>query len=476
MTRRIYTCILVFLFVFIGIMPTAVGHLHAASASDRNMEEAMNHHVDFENGDLIIGTFFTASTKAKSEKEPKRPIDRRIGMYASNNGTDFTYLGETGLSGRDSSLMYKDGMFYMLSTATEKEQFAIHIQKSKDLLNWTHLNNARYEITNIEGKRPGKVYNWGPKWVEDGDKTYVIVSFESAQPRMTHGLLPFASYPIMDTFIIPVESWGTDGQSKEDLNLKNITFGKPRKVNWGEGEGLSYKLYKGEKEQISRIGSYVFIHKDNKPKYGYSYIQFTKVDPWGEIEIWGSDDLMTEKPWKRISPALVYSGMGAEAPNAFIDAGSRKFKRLFEGNYPVQIGDTFYLYTDNYVYKSADLLTDGGMYYTTFTDLTQGFSNPKPIQVSNTAQRPTGIEDYVTRNGNVKKITNPDAKKIIAAFSAHKANPNGTKRANENVSAAGEPGQNEARSASPAVPLSILAGGTAIMGFIYLKLRKKKKR
>ncbi|MFC6229105.1 hypothetical protein ACFQI7_14910 [Paenibacillus allorhizosphaerae] len=435
----------------------------------------MNHRVDFENGDLIIGTFFTASTKAMSEKEPKRPIDRRIGLYASNNGTDFTYLGESGLSGRDSSLMYKDGTFYMLSTASEKELFAVHIQKSSDLMNWTNLNNARYEITNIEGKRPGKVYNWGPKWVEDGDKTYVIVSFESSQPRITHGLLPFPSYPIMDTYIIPVESWGTDDQSKEDLNRKNIAFGKPRKVNWGEGEGLSYKLYKGEKEQISRIGSYVFIHKDNKQKYGYSYILFTKVDPWGEIEVWGADDLMMEIPWKRILTALVYSGTGTEAPNEFIDAGSRKFKRLFEGNYPVQIGDTFYLYTDNYVYNSANLITDGGMYYTTFTDLTKGFGNPKPIQVANTNQRPSGIEDYVTRNGNVKNMTNPEAKKVIAAFSMHKANNNVTKLTKENVSAAGESEQNDERTAYPTVLLSILAGASMIMGFIYLKHRKYKK-
>jgi hypothetical protein len=331
---------------------------------------------------------------------------------------DFKYLGETGLSGRDSSLMYKDGFFYMLTTATEKEQFAINVYKSKDLVHWTDSVHCRYEITDVEDKRGGKVYNWGPKWVEDGDYTYVIVSLESSQERITHGLLPFKSYPIMDTYIIPVEGWGT-GHQQEDLNVQNIDFGIPKKVNWGEGEGLSYKIYQGKQEQISRIGGYVYINGENKEKYGFNYILFVKVDPWGDIEIWGSDDLNTDDAWTRISKFLKYSDPKAGTPSNFIEKveGQLKFRRLFEGNYPVQIGNQVYLYTDNYSYKATNFLSDGGMYYTTTADFREGFSEPQPIRVTNTNARPPGIQNYVTRNGTVKKVTESAAKKVISNFS-----------------------------------------------------------
>lgn len=63
-----------------------------------------------------------------SETDPRRPTDRRFGVYAANASSpeQFTYLGETGLAGRDSSLAFQNWIFYILSTADQQEQFAMN--------------------------------------------------------------------------------------------------------------------------------------------------------------------------------------------------------------------------------------------------------------------------------------------------------------------------------------------------------------
>lgn len=383
--------------------------------------------VDFDRSDLIVGTFFTASTKPASSTDPHRPIDRRVGLYATNatNPTDFTYLGETGLSGRDSSITFRDGVFYLLTTADEREEYAVNVYKSTDLVTWTNADSCRYEIHTSEPKRSGTVYNWGPKWVEDTlspgpDNIYIIVSLESTQPRITHGLLPFNPYPIMNTYIIPVTGW--HDRRASSVNTHTLRFGHPQRVNWGEGIGVSHKIYDGQPEQISRIGAYVDIDRHNKAKYGFRYIIFDKVDPWGNIEAWGSDDLLTSRPWVRLAHGLFYDGQDDKGPSDMVHEYDEiwKVRRMFEGNYPIHIGDTTYLYTDDYVYKATGITTDGGMYFLKSTNYAQGFNNPQPITTSNTEARAASIRDYVTRNGTIKYLPDSPARRLLKDFAEHR--------------------------------------------------------
>lgn len=379
----------------------------------------------FSGPDLIIATFFTASTEPASDTDPHRPIDRRIGLYATNSSdpTDFTYLGETGISGRDSSLAFHDGVFYLLTTADQREQFAVNVYKSTDLVTWTVDDSCRYEITTREPKRDGDVYNWGPKWIEDISsdcpRTYVIISLEGTESRITEGQLPFSPYPIMNTYIIPADGW--DDPKACDLDTKTLHLGTPQRVNWGIGEGLSYKIVDGVKKPISRIGGFVDVDQHNKHTYGYRYIMFVKVDPWGDIEIWGADDILTDKPWARLSPWLPYADFDPDGPSNMVEKTDDgwKVRRVFEGNYPIHIGDQTYLYTDNYAYKATNLLTDGGMYYLSCTDYLKGFDNPHPITTSNTDARPEGIDDYVTRNGTIKYLPDRHGRDLIEQFAAN---------------------------------------------------------
>lgn len=395
-----------------------------AHADDAAANKAID--VDFDRSDLIVGTFFTASTEPASATDPHRPIDKRIGMYATNasNPTDFTYLGETGLTGRDSSIAFRDDVFYVLTTADEREEYAVNIFKSTDLVTWTNPQSCRYEIHTSEPKRNGAVYNWGPKWVEDTlspgpDNIYIIVSLESTEPRITHGLLPFNPYPIMNTYIIPVTGW--HDRRSTSINAKTLSFGHPQRVNWGEGVGVSHKIYNGQPEQISRIGAYVDIDRHNKAKYGFRYIMFAKVDPWGNIEAWGSDDLLAARPWVRLAHGLFYDGRDDNGPSAMVQAFDEiwKVRRLFEGNYPIHVGATTYLYSDNYSYKATGLLTDGGMYFLRSSNYLEGFNNPRPITTSNTDARASGLRDYVTRNATIKPLPDGRARQLVKDFSVN---------------------------------------------------------
>lgn len=230
------------------------------------------------------------------------------------------------------------------------------------------------------------------------------MSLESTHGRLTEGLLPFSPYPIMNTYLVPVDGW--DAPDREDLDHQSLTVSTTTLVNWGEGEGLSYKIVNGERVPISRIGAYVDIDRTNKERYGHRYLMFVKVDPWGDIEIWGSDHLLTSDPWTRLKPWLRYSGTEVGEPPTMIEekSGELKLRRMFEDNYPIHRPERTVLYTDNYVYKATAILTDGGMYATSCDHYLDGFDYPTPLAVDNTDERPKDIQDYVTRNGSVKHI------------------------------------------------------------------------
>lgn len=65
---------------------------------------------------LAIGVFFSNKIEQNENGDINKTVDSNLGLYVTNDGKNFTYIGETGIIGRDPNMMYKDGVFYMATT------------------------------------------------------------------------------------------------------------------------------------------------------------------------------------------------------------------------------------------------------------------------------------------------------------------------------------------------------------------------
>lgn len=134
--------------------------------------------IDFSDDNLAIGTFFSINYFDNGNKE----VDDRIGLYATTNGSDFVYLGETGITGRDPRIIYHNDVFYMATTsgASASGGYSFNIFKSSDLINWTtdtiypyvHHYDIDFVVNNKYGLRSN---TWAPKWFVNDDEVYIIV-------------------------------------------------------------------------------------------------------------------------------------------------------------------------------------------------------------------------------------------------------------------------------------------------------------
>lgn len=138
---QIISIITVFVIFFNVIM---LDRLQSIAVYNIDVNKALNE-LDEEylnNENLAIGIFFTVNIeKSSSEKEIEKNVDQNIQLYVTNNGKDFTYIGETGIMGRDANMIYINGIFYMAVTkgGNTDGQMVVNIFKSKDLLNWTNI-------------------------------------------------------------------------------------------------------------------------------------------------------------------------------------------------------------------------------------------------------------------------------------------------------------------------------------------------
>lgn len=138
---QIISIITVFVIFFNVIM---LDRLQSIAVYNIDVNKALNE-LDEEylnNENLAIGIFFTVNIeKSSSENEIEKNVDQNIQLYVTNNGKDFTYIGETGIMGRDANMIYINGIFYMAVTkgGNTDGQMVVNIFKSKDLLNWTNI-------------------------------------------------------------------------------------------------------------------------------------------------------------------------------------------------------------------------------------------------------------------------------------------------------------------------------------------------
>lgn len=145
------------------------------------------------NGTLGVGLFWTDKIEVDESTEGRpinKTLDHNMGVYVTNDGKNFTYVSETGISGRDPNMIYKNGVFYVATTkgGDTKGRAVFNIFKSTDLINWTNISQGneidengdpiyRYAIPDI----PNNIDNinnntWSPKWFEDGDDVYLTLA------------------------------------------------------------------------------------------------------------------------------------------------------------------------------------------------------------------------------------------------------------------------------------------------------------
>lgn len=127
----------------------------------------------------------------------------KINFFTSKDMIHLTKLGvSTNITGRDPSLYYKDGKFYIAVTNyTSTYDFVIYV--SEDLETWTqhNINLGLYNATYPK--------IWCPEWFEDGSKLYIILSKQYAN---TEGSGDFKPYIV------------------ECTDLENLTFGTPSEI------------------------------------------------------------------------------------------------------------------------------------------------------------------------------------------------------------------------------------------------------
>ena len=168
-------------------------HFNSAALSQIGMDSAIraagyiaekdsSTKIDYSSNNLALGTFFTANYVKNSDSN--KEIDDRVSLYITSNGSDFKYIGESGVSGRDGRILYKNGVFYLVTTkgGSYKGGYSFNLFKSTDLINWTedityeYGYDHRYEVGTTEYNKYGLATNtWGPKWFEIDGKTYIVV-------------------------------------------------------------------------------------------------------------------------------------------------------------------------------------------------------------------------------------------------------------------------------------------------------------
>ena len=65
---------------------------------------------------LGIGLFWTNKIEVYENENISKNRDLNIQLYVTNDGKNFTYISETGISGRDPNIICKNGVFYVVTT------------------------------------------------------------------------------------------------------------------------------------------------------------------------------------------------------------------------------------------------------------------------------------------------------------------------------------------------------------------------
>lgn len=421
--------------------------------------------VDLTKGDLLISAFWGSQVMTLDTNSTKRDklLNKANGLYASNDGITWKFLGMIRVNNRDAAVMYKDGVFYATATTTSVDtgEIILDIFKSTDLINWTTEGSSAYTIPLSEfenkyvdstgsttKKTPlysthvrdndtwvsATILTWGSKWFKDSKGNYYIVL------SITDTSVDYRNHNYFTPYIIPIESFGTTSD-QTNLETKNIKFKKPILVNLLDKTGKEIQTISDYSERTSNL-DYGHIGINLYEQNGIYYL-FTKKEATnysdGKLQVYYSNAI--NGSWTEVTDNIEFDSDAGESPNICIEKG--QYASHFEGNYPIKLSDgsTVFL-TDHYITTTSSSTfnnydtREGGMYYSKIklsSASTKG-SNPKPISILNTEMWKSSykngstytdkdgekwtLKENVLRNATIYKVTSNDARNVIKAFAS----------------------------------------------------------
>ena len=274
-----------------GTFDTLINQSALKKVNDRiddtimKMNEKANFKDENTNG-VLIAPFFNSSS------------DTSVNLFMSSDGYKFKKISDIPMyGGRDSSIIYDDGYFYVLTTGYNPHDFCV--RRSANLRDWQQINvSCGIYDPIIKSKL------WAGEWFKDDDgKVYIFISVRNG-----------TALDITNREIDSFETWVID------CDLKKMQFTNPRKV---------------ELENRNKIDAFV-IKKDGV------YLMFIKDEVDKKLEKWRSLDLIN---WVQMSDEIdCFDGDYVEGPSI----------TKFNGKYYLYVDKFMEPFT--YVSESTDLI------------------------------------------------------------------------------------------------------------------------
>lgn len=203
------------------IILSSIAYLDGDSDSRANANLSEN----FYSKDLSIALSFSNKIELSSQNKITKTIDKNLGLYVTNNGKDFTYIGETGIQGKDPNIIYENGVFYVATTryGDANGNITVNIFKSTDLVNWTNVLDKsntlsypyKYTISQVPNNKHNlKANTYSPKWFKDNGKLYLFVSTS----RFTENA-ELLYYIKSDTTTLKSNGLDTSPETLQNLNI-----------------------------------------------------------------------------------------------------------------------------------------------------------------------------------------------------------------------------------------------------------------
>lgn len=216
-------------------------------------------------GNLYLATFFGSNS------------DTSISFYASFDGANFSRITSPMASngvefkGRDPSLLYKDGIFYVAVTNYLADDHDFAVWRSRDLISWTltNVNLGSLPVCSTTTSAPGGsapcARVWAPEWYEDAGEIYILVSLQYAANALD---VDGVSIP----FFRPFASRCTD--------LHNLEFELPVELDLSGDAGNKID------PAMIRIGVNIYMAiKDEYGKLIEVYTSTSVTGPWTPVSV-----------------------------------------------------------------------------------------------------------------------------------------------------------------------------------------------
>lgn len=265
--------------------------IYAESDKSRSVDLSSQFDVTFEpghlritEGDLYLGTFFGSNE------------DWRDTVYLSRDCEKFYAIGEAPNEGRDPSIMFYDGRFWVMTCRNDEDGYIwLVVSSSEDLVTWTHDSVCGPFTVDELPDAGGENFNVvAPEWFQDSDGS-IWVTISCGFWGENHGV---PTQDAMQSYLMRVDKLYVED---EWCRLESNGAFEKLSINADGGDRIDAQIFKVKK----------------------SYYLTVKCD--GLVsEIWKSKSLDKDS-WKRVVDKALYG---------------------FEGNCVVGIGKKYSMFVD----------------------------------------------------------------------------------------------------------------------------------